>query len=142
MKLNSRVTCTCGGLYCSAKSLSMGFTLPHTRLVYDHLGPLSCKILKPPATLTTWTSILYVSLTDSLERQDATLLESRDGSGAGRGRVSLSYTHSRKKNPSSSSYPNPTGIKVLSHPNPHRVSGIISYSYPYPFPYYFNINFN
>ena len=39
-----------------------------------------------------------------------------------------------EKNSSSSLYPNPTGIKLLSHP--HRVTGIISYSYSYLFSYY------
>jgi len=68
--------CTCGGLYCSTEPMPMSFTLPHTRLVHDHLRPLSCQRLVPPATLTTWTSLLYVSLTDSLECQDAALLES------------------------------------------------------------------
>jgi len=37
--------CTCGGLYCSAEPLSMGFTLPHTRLAFKHLRPLSCQRL-------------------------------------------------------------------------------------------------
>jgi len=68
--------CTCGGLYCPAEPLSMSFTLPPTRLVHDCLGPLSCQRLEPPTTLITWISLLYVSLTDSLELQDATLLES------------------------------------------------------------------
>jgi len=54
--------------------------------------------------------------------------KSRDGSGgwAGRGRVSLSHTHLGKKNPSPSLFPNLTGIKLLSHLHPHRVTGIIS----------------
>jgi len=60
------VGCTCRNLYCSAESLSMGFTIPRTRLVHDHLRLLSCQRLGPPATLTTWPSLLYVSLTDSL----------------------------------------------------------------------------
>jgi len=67
-------------------------------------------------------------------------VELRDGNGEGRARVSLSHTHRRKKNSSSSPYPNPTGNKLLSHPHPHRVTGIISYPYSYPFSYYFNIN--
>jgi len=48
----------------------------HTRLVHNYLRPLSCQRPWPSATLTTWTSLLYVSLTNSLECQDATLLES------------------------------------------------------------------
>ena len=75
MKSDSLETCTCGGLYCSTKPLPMGFTLPHTRLVHDHLMPLSCQRLGPPTTLTTWTSLLCVSLTNALECQDVTLLE-------------------------------------------------------------------
>jgi len=54
----------------------MGFTLPRTKLVHDHLRPLSCQRLGPPTTFTTWISLLYVSPTNSLECQDATLLES------------------------------------------------------------------
>jgi len=65
--------CTCGGLYCSAEPLPMGFTLPHTRLAFKHLRPLSCKRLGPPATLTTWVSLLYPRLTDPLEFRDAVL---------------------------------------------------------------------
>jgi len=76
MKSDSLVACTCGGLYCSTEPLPMSFTLPHTRLIHDHLRPLSCQRLGPFTTLTTWTSLLYMSLTDSLERQDAALLES------------------------------------------------------------------
>jgi len=41
----------------------MGFTLPLTRLAF--------KYLRPPATLTTWVSTLYVRLFDSLKCQDA-----------------------------------------------------------------------
>jgi len=52
--------------------LSMGFTLPLTRLTFKHLKPLSCQRLGPSATLTTRVSTLYVRLTDSLECQDAT----------------------------------------------------------------------
>jgi len=65
--------CTCGGLYCSADPLLLGFTLPRTRLAFKHLRPLSCQRLGPPAILTTWVSTLYVILTDSLEFQDAIL---------------------------------------------------------------------
>jgi len=65
--------CTCGGLYCSAEPLPMGFTLPHTRLAFKHLRPLSCHRLGPPATLTTWVSLLYMRLTDPLEFRDAVL---------------------------------------------------------------------
>jgi len=65
--------CTCGGLYCSAEPLPMGFTLPHTRLAFKHLRQLSCQRLRPPATLTTWVSLLYLRLTDPLEFQDAVL---------------------------------------------------------------------
>jgi len=72
----------------------------------------------------------------------ASLVFVRDGNWAGRARVSLSHTHPRKKNQSPSAYPNLTGIKLLSHPHPHRVTGGISYPYPYSFSYYFNINFN
>ena len=61
----------------------------------------------------------------------------RDGNEAGQGRVSLSHTHPRKKNSSPSAYLNLTGIKLLSHPYPHRITGIISYQYSYPFSYYF-----
>jgi len=65
--------CTCGDLYCSTEPLPMGFTLPRTRLVH---GSLSYQRLGPPVTLTTWISPLNVRLTDFLEFQDATLLES------------------------------------------------------------------
>ena len=68
-------------------------------------------------------------------------LSIRDGNGVGRRRVSLSHTYPRRKNSSASPYPNPTGIKLLYHPYPHRVMGIFSYPYPYPFSNYFNINF-
>ena len=53
--------------------LPMGFTLPLTRLAFKHLRPLSCQRLRPPTTLTTWVSTLYVRLTNSLECQDAIL---------------------------------------------------------------------
>ena len=53
--------------------LSMSFTLPLTRLAFKHLRPLSCQRLGPPTTLTTWVSKFYVTLTDSLECQDAIL---------------------------------------------------------------------
>jgi len=45
--------------------LPMSFTLPLTRLAF--------KYLRPPATLITWVSTLYVRLIDSLECQDAIL---------------------------------------------------------------------
>jgi len=56
----------------------MGFTLPHTRLAFKYLRPLSCQRLGPPATLTTWISftwisLLYVRLTDPLEFRHAIL---------------------------------------------------------------------
>jgi len=51
----------------------MGFTLPHTRLAFKHLRPLSCQRLWSPATLTTWISLLYMRLTDPLELRDAIL---------------------------------------------------------------------
>jgi len=35
--------CTCGGLYCSIEPLPMGFTLPHTRLAFNHLGHYPAK---------------------------------------------------------------------------------------------------
>jgi len=76
IRSNSLNVCTCGGLYYSAEPLPMGFTLPRTRLAHDHLGSLSCQRLGPSTTLTTWINLLYVRLTDSLEFQDATLLES------------------------------------------------------------------
>jgi len=76
MRSDSLHACTCGGLHYSAKSLPMGLTLPRTRLAHDHLGSLSCQRLEPFATLTTWISLLYVGLTDSLDFQDATLLDS------------------------------------------------------------------
>jgi len=75
-RLDSLDVCTCGGLYCSTESLPMDFILPRTRLAFNHLGSFSCQRLGPPATLTTWISLFYVKLTDSLEFQDATLLES------------------------------------------------------------------
>jgi len=59
----------------------------------------------------------------------------RDGNRAGRGRVLLFYTHPRRKNSSPSPYPNTMGIKLLSHPHPHWVTGIISYPYLYLFSY-------
>jgi len=76
MRMNSLVACTCGGLYCFAEPLTMGFTLPRITLFHDHLSPLSCQRLRSPATLITWTSLLYMSLSDSLECQDTTLFES------------------------------------------------------------------
>jgi len=74
MRSDSLVACTCGDLFCFVESLSMNFTLPRTRLVHDYLGSLSCQRLGPPATLTTSTSLLYVSLTDSFECQDKSYL--------------------------------------------------------------------
>jgi len=64
---------TCGGLYYSAEPLPMGFTLPHTRLAFKRLRPLSCQRLGPPAAFTTWVSLLYLRLTDPLEFRDAVL---------------------------------------------------------------------
>ena len=64
-KSNSLDAHTCGGLYCFADPLPMGFTLPRTRLAFKHLRPLSCQRLGPHVTLTTWVSTLYVRLTDS-----------------------------------------------------------------------------
>ena len=64
LRSDSLDACTCGGLYYSAASLPMGFTLPHTRLTFKHPRPLSCQRLRPPATLTTWVSLLYLRLTD------------------------------------------------------------------------------
>jgi len=51
----------------------MGFTLPHTRLAFKRLRPLSCQRLGPLATLTTWISLLYMRLTDPLEFRDVIL---------------------------------------------------------------------
>jgi len=51
----------------------MGFTLPRTRLTFKHLRPLSYQRLRPPATLTTWVSLLYLRLIDPLEFRDAIL---------------------------------------------------------------------
>jgi len=73
LRSDSMDACTRGGLYCSAEPLPMGFTLPRTRLTFKHLRPLSCQRLKPPATLTTWVSLLYMRLTDPLEFRDAIL---------------------------------------------------------------------
>ncbi|QCD83863.1 hypothetical protein DEO72_LG2g4211 [Vigna unguiculata] len=73
LRSDSLDACTRGGLYCSAEPLPMGFTLPHTRLAFKRLRPLSCQRLGPPATLTTWVSLLYLRLTDPLELQDAIL---------------------------------------------------------------------
>jgi len=53
LKSESLETYTCGGLYYSAKSLSMGFTLSHTRLIHNHVRPLSYLRLGSLATLTT-----------------------------------------------------------------------------------------
>jgi len=41
----------------NAESLPMGFTLPRTRLIHNHLGLLSCQRLWPLITLTTWISV-------------------------------------------------------------------------------------
>jgi len=71
IRSNSLDACTCDGLYYSAEPLPMGFTLPHTRLAFKHLRPLSCQRLGSPATLTTWISLLYVRQTDPLEFRDA-----------------------------------------------------------------------
>jgi len=73
LRSDSLDVCTRGGLYCSAEPLPMGFTLPHTRLTFKHLRPLSCQRLRPPATLTTWVSLLYLRLIDPLEFRDAIL---------------------------------------------------------------------
>jgi len=73
IRSDSLDACTCGGLYCSAKPLPMGFTLPHTRLAFKHLRPLSYQRLGSFATLTTWVSLLYMRLTDPLEFPDAIL---------------------------------------------------------------------
>jgi len=73
LRSDSLDACTCGGLYYSAASLPMGFTLPHTRLTFKHPRPLSCQRLRPPATLTTWVSLLYLRLTDPFEFRDAVL---------------------------------------------------------------------
>jgi len=53
MRLDSPVVCTYDGLYCSTEPMPMGFTLPYTRLVHDHLGSLSYKRQRPSTTLTT-----------------------------------------------------------------------------------------
>jgi len=73
IRSDSLDVCTCGGLYCSAEPLPMGFTLPYTRLTFKRLRPLSCQRLWPPATLTTWIGLLYMRLTDPLEFWDAVL---------------------------------------------------------------------
>ena len=73
LRSDSLDACTCGSLYCSAEPLPMGFTLPHTRLAFKRLRSLSCQRLGPPATLTTWVSLLYLRLTDPLEFRDAVL---------------------------------------------------------------------
>ena len=73
LRSDSLDACTFCGLYCSAKSLPMGFTLPHTRLTFKYLRSLSCQRLRPPATFTTWVSLLYLRLTDPLEFRDAVL---------------------------------------------------------------------
>ena len=73
LRSDSLDVCTRGGLYCSAEPLPMGFTLPLTRLAFKRLRPLSCQRLGPPATLTTWVSLLYLRLTDPLEFRDAIL---------------------------------------------------------------------
>ena len=64
LRSDSLDACSCGGLYCSAEPLPMGFTLPHTRLAFKRVRPLSCHRLRPPATLTTWASLLYMRLTN------------------------------------------------------------------------------
>jgi len=73
LRSDSLDACTCGGLYCSAEPLPMGFTLPHTRLAFKRLRALSCQRLGPLATLTTWVSLLYLRLTDPLKFRDAIL---------------------------------------------------------------------
>ena len=73
LRSDSLDVCTCGGLYCSAEPLPMGFTLPRTRLAFKRLGPLSCQRLGPPATLTTWISLIYLRLTGPLVFPDAIL---------------------------------------------------------------------
>jgi len=73
LRSDSPDACARGGLYCSAEPLPMGFTLPLTRLAFKRLRPLSCQRLGPPATLTTWVSLLYLRLTDPLEFRDAIL---------------------------------------------------------------------
>jgi len=73
LRSDSLDACTRGDLYCSTEPLPMSFTLPRTRLTFKHLRPLSCQRLRPPATLTTWVSLLYLRLTDPLEFRDAIL---------------------------------------------------------------------
>jgi len=73
LRSDSLDACTCGGLYCFAEPLPMGFTLPHTRLAFKRLRPLSCQRLGPPTTLTTWVSLLYLRFTDPSELRDAIL---------------------------------------------------------------------
>ena len=64
LRSNSLDACNCDGLYCPAEPLLMSFTLPHTRLAFKRLRPLSCQRLGSPAALTTWVSLLYLRLTD------------------------------------------------------------------------------
>ena len=73
LRSDSPDACARGGLYCSAEPLPMGFTLPLTRLAFKRLRPLSCQRLGPPATLTTWVSLLYLRLTNPLEFRDTIL---------------------------------------------------------------------
>ena len=73
LRSDSPDACTCGGLYYFAEPLPIGFTLPDTRLAFKRLRPLSCQSLGPPATLTTWLSLLYMRLTNPLEFRDAVL---------------------------------------------------------------------
>jgi len=70
LRSDSLNACTCGGLYCSVEPSPMGFTLPHTRLAFKRLRPLSCHRLGSPATLTTRVSLLYMRLTGPLEFRD------------------------------------------------------------------------
>ena len=74
LRSDSPNACTCGDLYCPAEPLPMGFTLPHIRLAFKRLRPLSCQRLGPLDTLTTWLSLLYMRLTDPLEFRDAILI--------------------------------------------------------------------
>ena len=55
------------------RAIANGFHPTRTRLAFKRLGPLSCHRLRPPATLTTWVSLLYLRFTDSLEFRDAVL---------------------------------------------------------------------
>jgi len=113
-RLDSWDACTCGGLYYSAELLPMGFTLPRTRLVHNHLVTLSCQRLD---LLLLSPLLLYVSLTDSLEFQNAILLKSLSNC--------IHYNTTMKSRQESHEITSTHAMSIFLTPNPRSISSII-----------------